>query len=501
MTKYNQTFNYHGGKQFNTRVKRLNYKIPQEGEIVFVQGKTPMKLKRLIKKGGEGTVYETDHAGKVCKIYHPEKLNTSRIAKLKHMLSNPIKHVNVVWPEALVTNDNNEPVGYSMERIDGYPIRSLYIPPQAFADKFNGWDRKHLVSLIETILKTIVFLHQQNIVIGDINEGNIFFTNPHNVYLIDTDSFQIENHPCYTNVPHYTAPELLRRKNMNILRTFGHDSYAIAVLVFRILFLGKAPYAKRNQNLNDTIEDRIMNMDFPYDLGTNITHKQAAVGYWPYVWSHLPFRMKEVFVETFQKGGSFSLEKNRLTSKQWLNEIQKYKFLLDKGIMEEQDKMSIEIHPTRNKNKDKSPYEKDTKKETDKKNRQASKKATQSSVRNKKPSNTANKPQKKKKKKNKNNIRSLKSLKKELVKVSHEMMDEIEEYQAMKLDEAEDGFGKIKIFFTGGLGKAMERWEMEYLVTSEAERKLIRIKEIAELMDKHYNVDYMDVLNEKQSQL
>ena len=42
----------------------------------------------------------------------------------------------------------------------------------------------------------MVYLHERNIIMGDINALNILVVSPTEVYFVDTDSYQIEEFPC-----------------------------------------------------------------------------------------------------------------------------------------------------------------------------------------------------------------------------------------------------------------------------------------------------------------
>ena len=73
---------------------------------------------------------------------------------------------------------------------------------------------------------------------------------------------------------------------------------SVATLLFMLMLPGKTPYAQKGGE--DPITN-IKNMDFSYPCGDK-SNKKTPDGPWGYCWSHLPYKLKEAFYETFQKG-------------------------------------------------------------------------------------------------------------------------------------------------------------------------------------------------------
>lgn len=90
-------------------------------------------------------------------------------------------------------------------------------------------------------------LHSKNIVIGDINQGNILVNNQAMIKLIDCDSYQVEYNGkfylCEVGIPEYTSPELQEKSFNGIQRTKNHDCFGLAVMIFKILMFGRHPYS------------------------------------------------------------------------------------------------------------------------------------------------------------------------------------------------------------------------------------------------------------------
>jgi DNA-binding helix-hairpin-helix protein with protein kinase domain len=89
-------------------------------------------------------------------------------------------------------------------------------------------------------------LHSAGQVVGDINHSNLMVSDNATVALIDCDSFQITDGSnvfrCSVGVPEFTPPELQGSNFLTETRTTHHDAFALAVMIFHLLFLGRHPY-------------------------------------------------------------------------------------------------------------------------------------------------------------------------------------------------------------------------------------------------------------------
>lgn len=336
-------------KIYKVNNDKINVKIiPYTGNYVLCSGKK-IKLLSCIASGGEGSVYQTD-TPYVCKIYKKEKIEKSKIEKIKLMISKKISHKGICWPVNIVYNQYNEFVGYLMPKASGKELQKcLFIKPLLIKN-FPNWNKRDTVELCLTILEKIQFLHERNIILGDINPMNILVVNSKEVYFVDTDSYQIEGFPCPVGTVNYTAPEIQRKKFDTFLRSFGNEYFAVATLLFMIMLPGKPPYSQQG---GESPIDNIIKMDFSYPLGEH-SNKKAPDGPWRYMWSHMPYYIKEAFYTTFRKDEEHSLENERLSTKEWYSKMAHYLELLESGKLKNQDQMSVELFPTR--------YKKDSKK-------------------------------------------------------------------------------------------------------------------------------------------
>lgn len=324
--------------------------IPIENEIVYTS-RGPIKLESKVAAGGEGIIYTTN-TPYVAKIYKRENNTKRKYEKIKLMLSKKIECEGVCYPVAALYNSNKEFVGYMMPKAKGKELqKSIFIKP-LFQKNFPNWKKRDTVELCITILEKIKYLHDRNIVMGDINPANILVVSPKEVYFVDTDSYQVENFPCPVGTNNYTAPEIQRKHFSDFLRTMGNENFAVATLLFMIMLPGKPPYSQ--QGGEDPINN-IIKMDFSYPFGDS-SNKKTPDGPWRYIWSHLTYDLKKAFYNTFRKDGDYSTEDTRLTADEWLPIFTYYLELLDSGKFGKQDKMSEELFPTRHKKNPKVEY-------------------------------------------------------------------------------------------------------------------------------------------------
>lgn len=298
----------------STPLKSTN--IPELNDIVTSKKYGSIKLIKEIARGGEGTAYLTNN-NLVCKIYKKEKLTKNKLDKLNLMLHKPINKKGICWPKDLVYNAQNEFVGFLMDKADGAELQKTVFMPMLLRKKFPNWKRYNLVKLSDTILSLISYLHDKNVIIGDINPLNILVKSETEVYFIDTDSFQIENYPCTVGTINYTAPEIQNKDYKKFLRTFEHENFAVATLLFMILLPGKPPYSQQGGGNPST---NIKKQDFSYPLGDK-TNKKTPPGQWRYIWSNLLYSMKEAFYNTFKEGKRLSVDEWHKLIKQYLYEL------------------------------------------------------------------------------------------------------------------------------------------------------------------------------------
>jgi tRNA A-37 threonylcarbamoyl transferase component Bud32 len=168
--------------------------IPHENEKAYVFYNGQFAHINLIKElgaGGEATIYTTNTPF-IAKIYKESNNTKRKHEKIKRMLSKPIDCKGICYPVAEVFNSSKEFVGYLMPEAKGKELqRSIFLVKQLFLKNFPGWKKRDTVELCITILEKIKYLHDRNIIMGDINPANILVVSPTEVYFVDTDSYQM----------------------------------------------------------------------------------------------------------------------------------------------------------------------------------------------------------------------------------------------------------------------------------------------------------------------
>jgi serine/threonine protein kinase/rRNA-processing protein FCF1 len=312
-------------KQLKAKYTVRNCKdIPEAGSVVYTDSGLKYNLEKKIAEGGEGSTYITDK-GHVCKIYRKDRLTDDRYQKLMLMTASPIKYPGICWPEQIIYNSHKEFVGYLMPLAKGSLLQRCVFLPMLMQSTFPKWNRLNLVKLAITIVKKIEYLHDNNVIMGDINPLNIMVHTDEDVYFIDTDSYQIDGYPCPVGTVHFTAPEIQGKDFKTFLRTIDHEKYAVATLIFMILLPGKPPYSQLD---GASPSENIRKQNFSFPLGEE-SNQKAPKGPWRFIWSHLSFALKEAFFDTFKNN-------KRLSASEWLSLLGKYKWNIEQGYNTDQ---------------------------------------------------------------------------------------------------------------------------------------------------------------------
>jgi serine/threonine protein kinase len=304
---------------------RQPHAIPGEGDSVLLgPAGSLVKLGAKLGAGGEGQVFELTNDSRVAKIYHGDQLTENRIAKLELMASRAVSRNGICWPEKLVYTSDGSPVGYVMQKAHGHPLqKSVFVKP-LLSQRFPQWQRGNLVTVCIAFLEHMQYLHDLNVLVGDINPLNVLVDGDGtSVFIVDTDSFQVEGFPCPVGTVNFSPPHLQNKNFKEILRTEDDELFAIATMLFMILVPGKPPYSQQG---GESPEKNILESNFPYPLGDDHKSKNVSPGPWRYIWSHLPYRLKELFHKAFR-------ENQRITIPEWLDALRAYQNDIAKGYL------------------------------------------------------------------------------------------------------------------------------------------------------------------------
>jgi len=218
----------------------------------------PVTLTRELGRGGEGSVWEIGQSPtSVAKIYH-EPAEWEKVEKLKIMarLATPAILRVAAWPTGTVHKSPNGPlVGFLQPKVSSHvEIHQLYGPAQR-KQQFPRADWSFLVHVAMNCAAAFETVHEGGHIIGDVNQSGVLVSHAGTVHLIDCDSFQIHNgpqlFPCEVGVPQYTPPELQGQNFQFVERTWQHDCFGLAILIFHLLFMGRHPFAGRFEGSDD----------------------------------------------------------------------------------------------------------------------------------------------------------------------------------------------------------------------------------------------------------
>jgi len=285
-----------------------------------------------LARGGEGSIYPlTDRADILVKCYHDDILLKNRTTlrqKLQAMVDVHPRFGNpsLSWPLLSVFNDQNEWIGYAMRRVSGVKLHCL-AHAVLYKKHFPTLTRVELVQILLNLVTQVEQLHQQGVMIGDYNLNN-FLCDPQTlqVGLIDCDSYQVQldgmRYPCPVGSPDLTPKEHHGMNYADVVRNPQSEVFSLAIILFKCLMLGRHPY--------DVVggEDPVSNLkagNFPYGKGNSGIPK----GDWYNIWSHMPYRIKHLFVSTFVEGATDPQQRPTLAD--WKQALQLYQNELNKG--------------------------------------------------------------------------------------------------------------------------------------------------------------------------
>ncbi len=261
-------------------------------------------------KGGEGTVFISTDSKLAIKIYNKNNTDNQKEKKLKSMVDANINVQGICWPIQYFTLQNR--IGYIMRAAQGKDLHLLL--RKKTLEQYDHIDRAFLTKISIDILDKIIFLHKNNILIGDINLMNIWVdTEKGESYFIDTDSFQFEKYACPVGSITFTPPELQGKNFSTLLRKKDHEYFSIATLLFMIFHGGKAPYSYLGGT--DPAKN-IRDKNFPYPFGSDF-HYETPKGAYENMWTMLSMEMKEAFYNVFKKG-------ERKSPEEWKENLLEY---------------------------------------------------------------------------------------------------------------------------------------------------------------------------------
>lgn len=279
----------------------------------------PIILGKELARGGEGRICLVQ--GKddvVAKLYLDNVLKkhdkSKKIIAMCDLYDDDVAEFSAL-PQNVIYDAKNNVVGFIMEKITNFrEIHNLYgISTKRKLFDYADWG--FMVHSAKNLAIAVDKLHSKNIIIGDINQGNILVNNQAMIKLIDCDSYQVEYNGkfylCEVGVPEYTSPELQGQSFDNIKRTKNHDCFGLAVMIFQILMFGRHPYS--GVGAPPEIENSIKQGCYCYG-----NYSKSTTPIYSQLFSEiLSEEVKNLFERAFAKGKNIV----RPTAEEWINTL------------------------------------------------------------------------------------------------------------------------------------------------------------------------------------
>lgn len=292
-----------------------------------------------VASGGEGAVYvvSVNNGKKIAiKVFKEQQLKKYRHLeqKIADMVEFGRKNggelVNfrgIAWPQISAYNKSGKFVGYGMRYVEGKKLTDM-ANLKAYRNKkhFPDMDREKLSKMLIDVWKSVKFLHERGIYIGDVNLNNVLCSENYEICWIDVDSFQIRKlstsgvWPCLVGHPEMIPPEHLQKDLGKVKRSHESDCFSLAVLSFKCLMLGRHPYD--HIGVGSVIE-KMQKAHFPYVNNQQLNSNGGIPkGPWEIMWSHYTPSLQRFFVRALDNGAS-GISK-RPSVDEWVDELAAY---------------------------------------------------------------------------------------------------------------------------------------------------------------------------------
>ncbi len=296
------------------------------------------QLAGKLAHGGEGTIHHVaGRDGVLVKIYHPEILaDQQRAARLQRKISDMAasqslrSHGRIAWPLLpLYSAGDGRWCGYAMQARAGKSLREICGNPLNLARTAPSWHRQHLVRLCADFLDTIELLGEQRALPVDFNPSNFLVDlTDARMNFIDCDGYQFMGdhgmHLCEAILPEMAAPEVISRTGWSQAAVQpGSLRFSIGMTLFYILNLGNSPY--RHRNGVDPVQN-LINGSCALGKGADC---ELPRGSSYLIWSHLTFKLKELFIRCFRNGHANPSVRPSIS--EWRDALLHYNHCLLKG--------------------------------------------------------------------------------------------------------------------------------------------------------------------------
>lgn len=215
---------------------------------IHVKGKKSVNLtqREFIASGGQGSVYAL--GGVAYKIYNdPSKMIPARKFQELSVLSAS----NIIRPLDILMDSHNKEIGYSMKHVQ-HTNALCQIFTKAYRDR-NKITNDTIVDLVQNMQQTIKHVHDQKILIVDLNEMNFLVDGKFKeIFFIDVDSYQTPTYPATVIM------ESIRDRHCKGNWNENTDWFSFGIVSFQ-MFVGIHPYKGKHPTLNGFDERMLAN--------------------------------------------------------------------------------------------------------------------------------------------------------------------------------------------------------------------------------------------------
>lgn len=309
--------------------------MPKGNEQVMLANKEQVTLVKCLGEGADSIVYQGSNQMAV-KLFRPAQLTVDKIEKLKVMCASPLSISGLCWPEELVFNAAGMPIGYMMKLAKGRPLSDFLAYKPVLQKHYPKWTRQELAQLGTAVFDLVKQLHEQNVLIGDYDLGNIRVKSPKEIYVIDTDDYQVNEFPCERIGVSFAAfGEQAGRQRL--MRTWGQELHSLSSLAFQLLLPGKNPYTFQG-GIAGAAHIKPENFPFPY-YEPYIPEK--PIGAWSTMWSSLPLIIRMRLFDGLRHGRGCSAES-------WEQLFRMYRYVLYSSLTTSDIYPSVPVIPAAN---------------------------------------------------------------------------------------------------------------------------------------------------------
>lgn len=235
-----------------------------------------------VADGGEGRIYAKGSV--VYKIYldPAHMIPEAKIAELA-----VLDHPNIVRPKDILLNDKNQPIGFTMDRVQGTELCRLFNTVFLTSQNITP---EMLLKLVETIQDITQFIHNHGCLIVDGNELNYLVDDTTYVtpFFIDVNSYQTPGFPASALNEFFGDPHAKTFSTLSDWFTFG--------IVACKIFVGVHPYKGSHPQYGK--KDMLQRMRDNVSIFNPDTQLPVAAR----DFSYIPGAYYEWFVKIFEKG-------------------------------------------------------------------------------------------------------------------------------------------------------------------------------------------------------